>query len=268
MFEPQNTDMALKGKLKWSGAIENRRRALEEAKLDLPSSPNPEFSHACFIGTTFGYAVECYLEGDANKSLEAAKQVVGAALEYFYGGWRKVQPAPDGTVGHEAWKPFCLWYEQVTKSLPWACALSDWEAACRIAEYPPHDRLPEAARARGETAWGWALISFLRGGPRKRIEEFIAKAESDKAKRPKLLCPVLRALIENDAVVFEETLLAYLAYYRKSEFRLDVDKVLALDGTTLYHLGRKQGFKVQLPEDVFDHVIHLNAEPVYCQQGL
>jgi hypothetical protein len=118
--------------------------------------------------------------------------------------------------------------------------------------------MPEAAKARGETAWVWALISFLRGEPRKRVEGFIAKAEADKAKRPKLLCPVLRALIENDAAGFEKTLLAYLAYYRKSEFKLDLDKLLALDGTTLYHLGRKQGFKVQLPENVVDHVIHLN----------
>jgi hypothetical protein len=250
--------MALKDKLKWNGSIENRRRALEEAKLDLPSSPNPEFSHGCFIGTTSGYAIECYLEGDAKKTMEAAKQVVGAALEYFYGGWQKVQPTPDGTVGHEAWKPFCLWYEQVMQSLPWACALCDWDAVRRIAEYPPENRMPEAAKARGETAWVWALISFLRGEPRKRVEGFIAKAEADKAKRPKLLCPVLRALIENDAAGFEKTLLAYLAYYRKSEFKLDLDKLLALDGTTLYHLGRKQGFKVQLPENVVDHVIHLN----------
>jgi hypothetical protein len=250
--------MALKDKLKWSGGIENRRRALEEAKLDLPSCRNPKFSYSCLIGTTSGYAVECYLEGDAKKSMEAGKQVVWAALGYFYGDWRKTQPTPDGTVGHEAWKPFCSWYEEVKQILPWACALSNWEAVCRIAEYPPEDSLPEAARARGETAWVWALISFLRGDPRKRIEEFIAKAESDMAKRPKLLCPVLRALIENDAVAFEKALLAYLAYYRKSEFRLDLDKVLALDGTTLYHLGRKQGFDVQLPENVFDHVIHLN----------
>ena len=249
--------MTLKEKLKWNGAIENRLRALEEVKLYLPSSPNPKFSHACLIDTTSGYAIECYLEGDAKKSKEAAKQVVWAALGYFYGDWRKVQQTPDGTVGHEAWKPFCLWYEQMMESLPWACALSDWEAVRRIVEYPPENRLPEAAKAKGETAWGWALVSFLRGEPRKRVDAFIEKAEADKAKRPKLLCPVLRALIENDAAGFEKTLLAYLAYYRKREFKLDLDKLLALDGTTLYHLGRKQGLSVQLPENVVDHVIRL-----------
>lgn len=207
---------------------------------------------------THVYAIECYVEGDAEKKKESAKLVVRAALDYFYGNWRKTLPTPDDTIGHDAWKPFCLWYDEAVNSLPWACALGDWEAVRRIAEYPPEDRFPEAAKAKGEMAWGWALITFLRGEPRKRVEAFIAKAEEDKAKRPKLLCPVLRALIEKDACEFEKTLLAYLAYYRKSEFKLNIHKLLTLDGTTLYHLGRKQGLNIQLPENVVDHVINLN----------
>jgi hypothetical protein len=83
----------------------------------------------------------------------------------------------------------------------------------------------------------------------------MAKAEADKAKRPKLLCPVLRALIDKDTALFEKSLLAYLTYYRKHEFKLIVDKVVSLEGTTLFHLGRRQGFNVALPENVADHVI-------------
>jgi hypothetical protein len=141
------------------------------------------------------------------------------------------------------------------QSLPWACALGDWEDVRRIAEYPPENRFPEAAKAGGETAWGWALAMFLRGQPRKKVEHFLVKAETEQAKRPKLLCPVLRALLDKDAAQFEEALLAYLAYYRKSEFKRDLDKLLALDGTTLYHLGRRQGFDIPLPENVVHHVI-------------
>ena len=83
------------------------------------------------------------------------------------------------------------------------------------------------------------------------------KAETDKPKRLKLLCPVLRALLDSDATQFEKSLLAYLTYYRKSEFKRELEKVVALDGTTLYHLGRRQGFQVTLPEAVADHIIQL-----------
>jgi hypothetical protein len=189
------------------------------------------------------------------ESLEAARSCINAVLEYFCGEWRERVTAPNGKTGTNNWEPYCLWYEEVQCSLPFASALLDWEAVRKIAAYPPEDKLPEAAKAKGETAWGWALITYLRGEPRKKVEAFVAKAEGEKAKRPKLLAPVLRALMDEDAKKFAETLLVYLAYYRKSEFKTELDKAIALDGTTLYHLGRKLGFKVELPEAIANHVI-------------
>jgi hypothetical protein len=200
-------------------------------------------------------AIEVYLEGNSKASRMASQTAVDAVLEYFYGRWRKTLRTEDGKSGHDAWKPHCLWYEPAMQALPFAAALSDWKAVARIAAYPLEDKLPEAAKAKGETAWGWALITFLRGKSRKEVEHFIAKAEADKAKRPKLLCACLRALLDKDARRFERALLEYLAHYRKSEFKRVIDKVVTLDGTTLYHLGQKQGFKVTLPENVADHVI-------------
>jgi hypothetical protein len=240
--------MTLKEKLKWDGAIANRLATVERTQCKIAAGKASKAEYYWFVGEAHGYAIECYRDGDAQKSKEAAKLVVHAALEYFYGDWRKILATPDGTTGHEEWKPFCLWYEEVMRSLPWACALADWAAIRRIAEYPPENKLPKASKAIGETAWGWALITFLRDQPRKQVEQFLLKAETHKAKRPQLLCPVLRSLLNNDAVEFESTLLAYLAYYRTSEFKRDLDKVLALDGATLCQLGRKQGFDIQPPE--------------------
>lgn len=203
-------------------------------------------------------AIGCWAEGRDEESEKYSRDCVLAVLDYFYGKWRNILPTRDGKMGDKNWRQDCLWYEEVQCSLPFASALSDWEAVKKIAAYPPEDRLPEAARAKGETAWGWALITYLRGEPRKKVEAFLAKAEGEKAKRPKLLAPVLRALMDEDAKKFSETLLAYLAYYRKSEFKTELDKAIALDGTTLYHLGRKLGFKVELPEAVANHVVRFD----------
>jgi hypothetical protein len=251
--------VTLKEKLKWEGAIATRLESVERNKLEIASGVAQKPTYYLFTGATFRFAVECYVEGEAQKSKDAAKLVIYAVLEFFYGNWRKTQPTPDGKVGQEEWKPFCLWFEEVMESLPWACALGDWESVRKIAEYPPENRWPEANKARGESAWTWALVTYLRGQPRKQVEHFLVRAETHKAKRPKLLCPVLRALLDNDAGQFEKTLLAYMTYYLKSEFKRDVDKILALDGTTLYHLGRKQGFNVQLPENMADHIIRFQT---------
>ena len=249
--------MTLKEKfqLEFDNALTSRH--IQDDLEEIASGQAQRVTYYWFTGKAVICAIERYLQGDPKVSKDAARTVVDATLAYFYGKWRKTLRTPEGTVGIEEWKPHCLWYDEVMHSLPWACALGDWDAVHKIAAYPPENKLPEAAKARGETAWGWALIMFLRGQPRKQIEHFLAKAEADKAKRPKLLCPVLRALLDSDAAQFEKTLLAYLAYYRKSEFKRVIDKVVALDGTTLYHLGRRQGFQVTLPETVADHIIQL-----------
>lgn len=249
--------MTLKQKLNWTGELEARLNGIKETQDEIASGKAERVTYYWFVGQTISCAIEVYLEGDPTKARSAFRLVVDAALSYFYGNWRSTQGTPDGKTGHEAWKPYCLWYDEVQQSLPFAAALSDWEAMKRIAEYPPENKLPEADKAKGETAWGWALVSFLRGQPRSRVEEFLRKAAGENAKRPKLLAPVLRALLDNDSDQFGRTLTAYLAYFRKSEFKHQLGKLVTLEGTTLYHLGRKQGFEVELSENVADHVLRV-----------
>jgi hypothetical protein len=203
------------------------------------------------------YARAAYLEGDNTLTRQVGSAVVQTTIRYFYVLWRTKQLTPNGKADPDYWRKSCLWFEVVADSIPWACALDDWEAVRKIAEYPLDEAFPEARKAKGETAWLRALICYLRDEPRANVEAYLAKAENDKAKRPKLLVPVLRALLDKDESAYRRALLAYLEYYRKSEFKLILDKVLALDGTTLYHLGRRLGFTVELPANVADHVIRL-----------
>lgn len=249
--------MTLKEELNWTDQLETRLKGIREAQDEIASGKAERVTYYWFVGSAVFYAIEVYVVHGSKQARQASQLVVDAVLAYFYGEWRNIQATPDGKTGHEAWKPYCLWYDEVQQSLPFAAALSDWNSMRRIAEYPPENKLPEAAKAKGETAWGWALVSFLRGQPRSLVEGFLKKAEGDKAKRPKLLAPVLRALLDNGANQFNRTLTTYLAYFRKSEFKQQLGKLVTLEGTTLYHLGRKQGFEVDLPENVADHILRL-----------
>lgn len=247
----------LKEKLNWTGELEAFKKCIQKERALIESGQAEKSTYYFHVGSTVFYAVEVYVAFGAENSKAAFQMVVDAALEYFFGDWRTTQITPDGKTGQTAWEPFCLWYDEVQQSLPFAAALSNWEAMKRIATYPPENKLPEAAKALGETAWGWALVTFLRGQPRQRVEEFLAKAESDTAKRPKLLAPVLRALLENNAVQFNRVFVEYLTYYRKSEFKHRLSKLVTFEGTILYHLGRKQGFEIILPDNISDHVIRM-----------
>ena len=247
----------IRDKSNWTQSSSDHLPSIRRMQSAIASGTATQHDYYFFPGAALCSAINCYLEGDPQKTKEAARLVVRATLEYFYGDWRKTLPTPDGKVGHEEWKPYCLWYDEVQRSLPFAAALSDWEAMLKIAGYPSDNSFPEAYKVNGGSAYVRALICFLRGDPPQNVENYLSKAETAKARRPVLLCPVLRALLDNDSAQFEKTLLGYLAYYRKSEFKLELTKLVSLDGTTLYHLGRKQGFEVELPENVADHVIRL-----------
>src|ERR1035437_895506 len=186
--------MTLREKLKWNGDITFHKQAVGKFQLEIACGKAQQVTYYWFVGETVDYAVETYLHGDVLASKSAAKLVVKAALQYFYGEWRFLLKTQSGESGHEVWRLVCLWYDEVHQSLPFAGALSDWESMKRIAEYPPEDKLPAVDKARGETAWSWAIINFLRGESAEKVERFLKKAEDDKAKRPKLLCPVLRAM--------------------------------------------------------------------------
>ena len=247
--------MTLREKLKWNGDISFHVKTVEKTLAEIASGKAQEVTYYWNVGETARYAIEVYLGGNTETSKRIAKMVVDAVLLYFYGDWRNHLKTQNGESGHEAWLLRCLWYDEVHRSFSFAAALSDWDAMKRISQYPPEEKLSAVDKARGETAWSWAIINFIRGESKARVEKFLKMAEDDKSKRPKLLCPILRALMNNDATAFEKTLLAYLCYYRKSEFKHELLKMVALTGTTLYHLGRKRGFKVTLPENVADHVI-------------
>jgi hypothetical protein len=246
--------MTLKQKFEWQGSSAAHLASLQKAEEEMRSGKAQKFTYYMAVADAIYFALETFLEGDAERSKSAAATVVRVALEYFYGGWRETLPAPGGLPNPAHWRKTCLWYDEVMQSLPWACAIDDWEAVQKIAAYPIPESFPEAGKVKGEIAYGRALISFLRGDS-AAVEAFLVKAEKDKAQRPKLLSPVIHALLRNDGEQYRASLLAYLEYYRTREFKRELDKLVALDGTTLYHIGRKRGLVVELPEKIGGHII-------------
>jgi hypothetical protein len=250
--------MTLREKINWVGNKTECMRIVDKSKLEILANRAQKVSYYWYVSETVNLAIETYLDDDIVQKNETANLAVSAAIQYFFGHWRNELKTSDGLTGQEAWRSVCLWYDELMRSLPFAAALSDWESVRKLASYPPDNKLPMPKDAKGETAWGWALISFLSDAPLVIIDQFMERAENDKAKRPKVLVPVLRALVCKDGGQFEKAIIAYLAFFRKSEFKHELIKLLSLDGTTLYHLGRKQGFIVQLPPDLADCIIRLD----------
>ena len=249
--------MTLVQKAGWTRSSDEHLSGLRKTEQVIASGQGEKFDYYTLPGIAFCYAMCAYVEGDYKKAVSASELLVSSTLEYFYGDWRRKLAAPSGRVDPDEWRRTCLWFEVVAESLPWAAALGDWKAVRKIAEYPIDEAFPEAWKAKGETAWTRALVCFLRNEPRKNVEAYLMKAEAGNAKRPKLLVPILKAMLDNEEGSFENAFYQYLEFYRKREFKVELDKLVSLEGTTLYHIGRNRGFEIDLPANTADHIIRL-----------
>lgn len=248
--------MTIKEKYQWRSQRDSLLDSVITAQRSIRDGSATSDDYYFFVGTAVCYAIELYIDGDLPSARSAAKIVMEAILEYFYGEWRFQIPTDDGIVDANYWRKESLWFDEVMKTLPFALALNDWAAVQKIAEYPPEDSFPEAGLAKGEAALGWALVYHLRAQTRE-ASEFLAEAEKREEERLQLLCRVLKAIIQQDAQAFSNSFLLYMKFYKENEIEMKLTKLISVYGTIMYHLGHRQGFFVQLPVQWADHVIRL-----------
>jgi hypothetical protein len=177
-------------------------------------------------------------------------------IEYFYGSWRREIKTDLGTYDPEWWRINTSWMTRLQEGLCWASALADWETVQRLAQYPRRESKPGVDGTREDAAAYLALASFLRAEPIETYEHCFKAITDGGRQKPKLVADVIRAMQEKNANKFREALEAYLLYFRKREFRrTSIDKLLAMDGTTLLSVAKRQGLDFKVPSEVEDHII-------------
>jgi hypothetical protein len=150
------------------------------------------------------------------------------------------------------------WIDYFRYGLCWSSVLGDWEAARRIAQYPPDNCTFNPGYTKEDEAAYLALAKFLRGGPQGSSARHFATIAQGKKEKPKFLAEVIQALMQSHGARFQEALALYLGYFRKREFRKkELDNLLCLDGTIFLHLGRKRGLEFRIPPEVSNHLIQL-----------
>jgi hypothetical protein len=227
----------------------------------VPDSPDATpFAMTDIAASACNVSICYYL---VNRKAEAAKygrETVKAIIEYFYGNWTRRIPTDLGTLDPEWWRVHSGWIEWFRYGLCWSSAVGDWEAARRIAEYPPDNDTYNPGYTKEDEAAYLALAKFVRGGPRAACAGHFATIAQRKKEKPKLLAAVIQAVTQNNKAKFQTALEAYLLYFREREFRSrELDKLLCFDGTTLLYIGRKRGLEFRIPPELNDHIIQLGG---------
>jgi hypothetical protein len=246
----------------WTTPPEKYLELLEHDKI-LPDSQDAiPYAKSDVASSACNVAVCYYLVDRKPEAAKYGRETVKAIMDYFYGDWRKQVPTELGTLDVEWWRVHSDWIEYFRYGLCWSSSVGDWEAARRIAEYPPDEYSYNPGYTKEDEAAYLALAEYLRGGPLGACTRHFDVIEQGKKQKPKLLAELIQALAQGHGARFQTALESYLSYFRKREFKKkELDKLLCLDGTTFLNIGRKRGLDFRIPPEMNDHIIQLGGPP-------
>jgi len=185
-----------------------------------------------------------YLLDKADDAKKYAKLAVSKAIRYFEGDWRNL-PYDNRTKDPAKWNRVeGSWIDEFLYGTMCALFLRDYESARRIAAYPGEDC---KSRTLSYTVEDWAcylLLASLIRGEKLDNNVLLEKVNSGKKKKPKLILLALQAIQEKDSEKFNVSMIAYMEYFRKTEFGKDFSVYQSLVGTILFYCGKMFGLDI------------------------
>jgi hypothetical protein len=205
-----------------------------------------------------GYTMEHQILQDWR---EAGRNLVAAALQYFFGPWRDRFVWLGEVINRDQARAKLPWISYFRDALTIALSLSDWKSADRLLEWPGPDLNDDEGfddRTAEDNAYQIWLAMRLRGETGSQVDtrrDLIARRSRE---RPRLLALAADALFAGEHDQLAKTLVDYLKYYRKREIDLrpkrngrPVRNGVCLDGTAIWHLARRRGLaEIKLPEEL------------------
>jgi hypothetical protein len=243
------------------GLIVPLQRYLDDLKAS--SQPGQSAFSAQIVASAvplarFRIAVCAYLMGNLVLAKKHGACVGKATVNYFYGSWRSKVKTDSGTVDPDWWHGRINWMTHFSVAVCWASAIGDWKTANRVAEYPRFDCIIDPSMTKEDKAAYLVLADYLRKKSPREWESNLAIIRNGKKQKPKLLANVIKALEANESKSFQDSLDAYLEYFRTSEFRrTSLDRALCYDGSSLLNLGQRNGISFKMREEFKDYFIRL-----------
>jgi hypothetical protein len=190
-----------------------------------------------------------------------AAQCIELTFQHFFGNWRNVELK---------WQGRKVTPETARKKLPWmqiwkaaaVCGLSTEGVALfsKVVDYVEDDLgFDEATRDfdKADNKYEVLVSRFIRGKALTDSPRLVKLIREGKGRRPRMLLDVLEAVEAGDSDAMGKRLAAYLAYFRKTEFRTNrLDCTLSMEGSVLWHLARRKGMKLpKMKQADMDHIV-------------
>ena len=198
------------------------------------------------------------LEDDMDGARHYASACVERTSDYFFGDWRNVKQRTLRYDGEPELRKKLSHAEEYLNAIRMCGILSDWTSAEQLSSYPDRSLCNKFGFEPDTDAYVYLLSSFFQGGFRIDDEnEDLAFIRSRRSRNYKLLGTLARDVSERDSKALNKDLDSYLKYFKKSQFRKDIPRMLSLDGTFWISCSRHLGMAPEWSSEFDDFLVIL-----------
>lgn len=216
---------------------------------------------AWFLESKADMAVKAlYLRGRWRECREWCRKMGEAAAYFLMGDWKAKQPHDDGTIDPDAWfekkATMTTWVIYLEHGLGWSAIGGHWDVVDRLLEFPTEKILADSD--------GKAPRSYYVGLARWwKNEDDLAWIEETKeirgagSKGIHLLCDAVAAIAARDSKALAAALKKYIPWFLKQRPH---DQYFPIGAMFVWHVARRKGLEIDLPEDVDKFFFRLPEE--------
>jgi hypothetical protein len=234
---------------------------LEITRLSKPQSNlDKAFNRFSLAVDPFLVSILYFLLEDEFSSRKYATEAVDAAADFFGGAWRSELLTAEKKVDESYGKRAFIWMEVFEAALLCGSVLGRWEFLEKAGTFPePYSCVSDEYKNQDRDLYV-AIAALLRKSPISELEGSLEKAAAGSKKSCKALVAVMRAGLARDVALFQKTLIAFLNYYKKSDFpNPDITKKISIFGTFFVHWAKKEGFVITIPPEFADHIVSFDV---------
>jgi hypothetical protein len=200
-----------------------------------------------------------YLRGDWQEVQRWGAEMANVVEYYLFGDWRESALTDEGLVDPEWWFKTLgsTWTHQMAHALCWSSVLSLWDHIDKLLTFPSEE-VKKDLQGAAPRAFYIGLAKWWRDHADLSGLEDAKKIRGAGSKDFHMRCDVLTAISSGDAAMVQKSFIAYLKFWVKRVKRWPQD--LALGPTFVWHVARREGFVVDLPDELSIHVIVLPDE--------
>jgi hypothetical protein len=214
------------------------------------------------VSTCNNLALRYYLIGDQGRAERYGREVVPAALDYFFGPWRSHVETDEGTIDPSWWYDQEDWIDPFRFALCWGSLLGQLAEVKQLAAYPNEQRSKEESGINKKPALRQLMLelaAYLRndalGGS---VAERVKASAGAEWRGMGSLAAALDGIVRGDAAIVSDRVNDGLRAVKTTKTK-DVTEMMGIEATIIWQLALRARLHVQTEPTLERYLIHITA---------